>query len=202
MLSQQGWVVISVDNRGTPAPRGREWRKCVYGRIGVISSRDQAAAATGLMREHDWIDPERIAIWGWSGGGSMSLNAIFRQPEIYGTAVSVAPVPDQRLYDTIYQERYMGLPDQNPDGYREGSPITYAKQLEGDLLLIHGTADDNVHIQGSELLVNELIRHGKRFTYMAYPGRSHGLHEGQGTTRHLYDLMTEYLRAHSPPGPR
>ena len=193
MLTQRGYVVISVDNRGTPAPRGRQWRKCIYGQIGILASRDQAEALLAIQARWPWVDPERTAIWGWSGGGSMTLNALLRYPELYEVGMSVAPVPDQRLYDTIYQERYMGLPDENPEGYRLGSPLTFADRLEGDLLLVHGTGDDNVHYQGSEKLIDALIAHNKVFTMMAYPGRSHSIDEGPGTRRHLFELLTRFL---------
>ena len=200
-VAQQGYVVVSVDNRGTPAPRGREWRKCVYGQVGILASADQAAAVRALQQRWSWFDGDRVAIWGWSGGGSMTLNALFRYPDLYRVGISVAPVSNQRYYDTIYQERYMGRPQDNPDGYRDGSPITFAGQLEGDLLLIHGTGDDNVHYQNTEALVDELVRHGKPFQMMAYPNRSHGIGEGRGTRKHLYSLMTRFLREHLPAGP-
>jgi dipeptidyl-peptidase-4 len=147
------------------------------------------------------VDSTRIGVWGWSGGGSMSLNAIFRYPDLYHTAMSVAPVPDETLYDTIYQERYMGLPSQNERGYKEGSPIAHAQNLKGNLLIVHGTADDNVHYQGTERLINKLIRHNKHFTMMAYPNRSHGIYEGQNTTRHLRYLLTRYLHENLKAGP-
>ncbi len=198
LLSQKGYIIMSIDNRGTPAPRGREWRKMVYGKIGILASLDQATAVRVLLDERPYMDPGRIAIWGWSGGGSMSLNMIFRYPELYHTAMSVAPVPNQRLYDTIYQERYMGLPKDNPDGYKEGSPITHAKNLRGNLLVVHGTGDDNVHYQGAELLINELIRLNKPFTMMAYPNRSHSIREGENTTLHLRSLLTRYLQENMP----
>lgn len=196
LLAQQGFIVASVDNRGTPAPRGRDWRKCVYRQIGILASQDQAKAARALLRRMPFADATRVGIWGWSGGGSMSLNAIFRHPDLYRTAIAVAPVADQRLYDTIYQERYMGLPKDNADGYRLGSPITHAVALKGDLLIIHGTGDDNVHYQATEKLMNELIAQNKSFNAMAYPNRSHSINEGKGTTRHFYGLMTDYLHAH------
>ncbi|HEX9006220.1 MAG TPA: prolyl oligopeptidase family serine peptidase, partial [Bacteroidota bacterium] len=200
LLNQKGYIVMSVDNRGTPAPRGRAWRKCIYRQIGVLASADQAAALRSILAADQSIDPGRVGIWGWSGGGSMSLNAIFRYPELYQTAVAVASVPDQRLYDSIYQERYMETPEDNPEGYRDGSPITWAHQLKGDLLLIHGTGDDNVHYQGAERLVNELIKDNKQFTFMPYPNRSHGIYEGPGTTLHLFTLITDYLAEHLPTG--
>ncbi len=199
MLSQHGYIVASVDNRGIPAPRGREWRKGVYRKIGVHASADQAAAARAIANR-PYVDPSRMGIWGWSGGGSMSLNMIFRHPDLYNTAMAVAPVPDMRYYDTIYQERYMGLPDENAEDYRMGSPITFAHQLEGNLLVVHGTGDDNVHYQGTEALIDALVAAGKQFTMMAYPNRSHGIYEGEGTTLHVYTLLTEYLMDKMPPG--
>jgi len=193
MLAQRGGIVMSVDNRGTPAPRGRQWRKCIYGQIGILASADQAAAARKIIARRPYIDPNRVGVWGWSGGGSMTLNAIFRHPDLYHTAVAIAFISDQRFYDTIYQERYMGLPDDNAEGYKNGSPITFAHQLEGNLLLIHGTGDDNCHYQNCEALIDELIRHKKQFRMMAYPNRTHSIREGEGTRLHLYELMTRYF---------
>jgi dipeptidyl-peptidase-4 len=194
MLTQQGYVVMSIDNRGTRMPRGREWRKCIYRQIGILASADQAAALRAIVKRWPWVDSSRIGIWGWSGGGSMSLNAIFRHPDLYKMAMAIAFVSNQRYYDTIYQERYMGLPEDNKKGFKNGSPITFAHKLEGNLLLIHGTGDDNVHYQNFEALVNELIKHNKYFTMMSYPNRSHGIYEGENTTRHLYELLTRYLK--------
>ena len=198
MLTQKGYLVISVDNRGTRVPRGREWRKIIYRQIGILASADQAAAARSILASKPYIDPNRIGIWGWSGGGSMSLNAIFRYPDLYNTALAIAFVSNQRYYDTIYQERYMGLPNDNPEGFQNGSPITYAHKLKGNLLIVHGTGDDNVHYQGFEALVNELIEHNKIFTMMAYPNRTHGISEGENTTLHLYGLLTRYLEQNLP----
>lgn len=202
MLAQQGYVIMSVDNRGTPAPKGRAWRKCVYQKVGLLPSSDQAAATRALIEKWSWIDPDRIGIWGWSGGGSMSLNALFRYPEIYRTGMAIATVPDQKLYDTIYIERYMGLPQESPEVYAQGSPITFAHRLEGNLLIVHGTGDDNCHYQGPERLINELIKHNKRFTMMAYPNRGHSIYEGEGTSRHLFELLTWYLGENLPAGGR
>lgn len=199
-LTQNGYIVMSVDNRGTPGPKGREWRKSVHGQIGVKASEDQAAAARSIIKEFPFVDEERIGIWGWSGGGSMTLNMLFRYPEIYKTGISVAPVPDQTLYDNIYQERYSGLLNENLEGYKQGSPITHAKNLEGNLMVIHGTGDDNVHYQGTERLINELVKHNKIFSLMSYPNRSHGIWEGEGTTRHLYETMFRYLTDNMEPG--
>jgi len=202
MLAQQGYVVASFDNRGTPAPRGRAWRKSIYRQIGILASRDQAAAVTAALAAWPYIDAERVGVWGWSGGGSMTLNAMFRYPGLYKAGISVASVPDQRLYDTIYQERYMGLPDDNAEGYAKGSPITFAKDLKGRLLIVHGTGDDNVHYQGFEKLIDELVAHNKAFAMMAYPNRSHGIYEGRGTTLHLYTMFTRFLNEALPPGGR
>ncbi len=202
LLAQRGYLVASLDNRGTPAPRGREWRKSVYRQIGIPASADQAAGVRAMLNTFPFIDRDRIGSWGWSGGGTMTLNALFRYPDLYSVGIAVASVPDQKLYDTVYQERYMATPEDNPEGYADGSPITHAKNLEGDLLLVHGTGDDNVHYQGAELLINELIAQGKQFTMMAYPNRSHGIREGKGTTMHLYTLLTNYLEEHLPPGPK
>ncbi len=202
MLAQQGYVVASFDNRGTPAPRGRAWRKSVYRQIGILASADQAAAVRAALAGWPFLDAERVGSWGWSGGGQMTLNALFRYPDLYKMGMAVSFVSDQRLYDTIYQERFMGLPKDNEAGYRDGSPITFAKNLKGDLLIVHGTGDDNVHYQSFERLINELVANGKAFTMMSYPNRSHGIYEGPGTTMHLYTLLTSYLKAHLAAGGR
>ena len=194
MLAQQGFVVASVDNRGTNVPKGREWRKCVHRQLGILPPQDQAQAVLALLRRWKFVDPSRVGVWGWSGGGSMSLNAMFRYPFLYRTGVAVAPMPDMRLYDTIYQERYMGLPQDNAKNYREGSPITHARKLRGNLLLIHGTGDDNCHYQATERLIDELIANGKRFSVMPYPNRTHAIREGHNTERHLWETITQYLR--------
>jgi dipeptidyl-peptidase 4 len=145
-----------------------------------------------------YLDASRVGIWGWSGGGVSTLNAMFRYPDIYKMGMAVAPVPDQRFYDTIYTERYMGLPDVNAEDYKQSSPITWASGLKGDLLIVHGTGDDNVHYQGTEVLINKLIELNKPFQMMAYPNRTHGIYEGEGTTIHLYSLLTRYLNEHLP----
>ena len=196
MLTQQGYIVASIDNRGTRAPKGKAWRKSIYGAVGVLSSRDQSDALKVMSERWRYIDTDNVAIWGHSGGGSMTLNMLFRYPEQYKVGISLAPVPDQRLYDSIYQERYSGLLADFEEGYKQGSPITHAKNLKGKLLLIHGTGDDNVHYQGSERLINELIKHNLQFDFMSYPNRSHSLKEGAGTTLHLKTMMTNYFNTH------
>ncbi|MDG1808642.1 MAG: S9 family peptidase [Pirellulaceae bacterium] len=202
MLCEQGYIVLSFDNRGAKCPRGAAWRKAIYKKIGIINAADQAAALSATLQRMPFIDAQRIGIWGWSGGGSSTLNALFQYPELYQTGISVAPVPDQRYYDTIYQERYMQTPTLNPQGFREGSPITHAKNLQGNLFLIHGTGDDNCHYQTMELLINELIAEDKPFQMMAYPNRSHSIREYENTTPHLRKMMTNYLLERLPPGPR
>ena len=201
-LANEGYLVSSFDNRGTPAPKGRVWRKAVYGSVGVLSSQEQAAALRVLERTRPYVDSSRVAVWGWSGGGTNTLNLMFRSPDLYKVGMAVAPVPDQRLYDSIYQERYMGLPQQNAEGYRSGSAINFAEGLRGNLLIVHGSGDDNVHFQGTELLVNRLIELGKQFDFMVYPGRTHAISEGPGTTLHIYSLLARYLEEHLPAGPR
>ena len=197
MLSQDGYIVASVDNRGTPPPRGRAWRKSIYRKIGVLATADQTAAARELSRR-PYIDPSRIGVWGWSGGGSMTLNLLFRSPDVYRMGMSVAPVTDLRYYDTIYTERYMGLPQANAEDYRQASPVTFASGLRGDLLLVHGSGDDNVHYQNTETLVNALVAANKPFQLMVYPNRTHCICEKAGTTIHLYSLLTRYLHEHLP----
>jgi dipeptidyl-peptidase-4 len=198
MLTQQGYIVASIDNRGTPAPRGREWRKSIYRKIGVLTAQDQANAVKAMLAKMPYLDAKRVGIWGWSGGGSSTLNALFRYPDVYKMGMSVAPVPDMQLYDTIYQERYMGLPQTNTEDFKQGSPITFAENLKGDLLIVHGTGDDNVHYQGTERLINKLIAANKLFAMMAYPNRTHGIFEGENTSRHLFELLTKYLHDHLP----
>ena len=197
MLAQEGYIVASVDNRGTPPPRGRAWRKSVYRKIGILATADQTAAARAIARR-PYVDATRIGVWGWSGGGSMTLNLLFRSPDVYRMGMAVAPVTDLRFYDTIYTERYMGLPQTNAEDYRQASPVTFASELRGDLLLVHGSGDDNVHYQNSETLVNALVSANKSFQLMVYPNRSHCICERQGTTMHLYSLLTRYLEEHLP----
>lgn len=200
MLAQEGYIIMSVDNRGTPAPKGRAWRKIVYRQIGILSSQDQSNAAKALMKSRPYMDPNRIAVWGWSGGGSMTLNLLFRYPDIYKTGMAIAPVTNQRYYDTIYQERYMGLPSENAEGYKNGSPISFAQNLKGNLLIVHGSGDDNVHFQNTEALINKLISLDKPFTMMDYPNRTHAIYKGKNTRLHLFSLLTRYLHENCPAG--
>ena len=198
-LADAGYLVVSFDNRGTPAPKGADWRKVVYGALGDLSGKEQAAAMRALAAKYSFVDATRMGIWGWSGGGSSTLHAMFRFSDVYKVGVAVAPVTDQQLYDTIYQERYMGLPKDNADGYRIASAINFADGLKGKLMIVHGTGDDNVHYQGTERLINRLVELGKPFDMMAYPNRTHSISEGPGTTAHLYHLIARYFVDNLPP---
>ena len=200
-MADDGYLYISLDNRGTPAPKGRAWRKAIYKNIGISNIHDQAMGAKEILK-WPFVDPDRVAVWGWSGGGSSTLNLLFKYPDIYQTGIAIAAVGNQLMYDNIYQERYMGLPQEDPTPFIDGSPITHAQHLRGNLLYIHGTADDNVHYQNAELLINELIKHNKQFSLMAYPNRSHSISEGEGTQEHLATLYTNFLKQHCPPGGR
>lgn len=200
-LAGKGYVIISLDNRGTPAPKGRAWRKSILHNIGILNIHDQAMAAKQILK-WPWVDTSRIAVWGWSGGGSSTQNLMFQYPEIYKTGMAVAGVSNLLFYDNIYEERYMGLLPQDLKYYQEGSSVNHAAGLRGNLLIIHGSGDDNVHYQNQEALINSLVAAGKQFQMMEYPNRSHGIYEGEGTTQHLYTLLTNYLETHCPPGAR
>ena len=200
MLTQQGYVVASVDNRGTPGPKGRDWRKAELNQIGALRVKEQSAAALAIARR-PYVDSTRIGVWGWSGGGSSTLLLMFRAPNVYRMGMSVAPVADVHNYDTIYQERYVGLPTTDSLAYRDASAINFVNGLQGDLLVVHGSGDDNVHFQGTEQLINALVAANKPFSMMEYPNRTHGIYEGRGTTVHLYNLLTRYLKEHLPAGP-
>ena len=189
LLTQHGVIVASVDNRGT-GNRGADFKKVVYGRLGVVETEDQAAAARAVGRL-PYVDSTRMGIWGWSYGGFMTLNALFRHPDVYRMGMAVAPVTHWKYYDNIYTERYNGLIAENQAGYDAGSPLTYADSLRGRLLLVHGTGDDNVHYQNSEALINRLVQAKKQFTLMSYPNRTHGIFGGN-TTVHLRRLLTEF----------
>jgi dipeptidyl-peptidase 4 len=201
-LTAAGYLVATFDNQGTPAPRGRGWRKAVYKNIGPLSSEQQSVALQSLEKAHAFVDAKRVGVWGWSGGGTETLNLMFRYPELYAVGVSVASVPDQRLYDSIYQERYMGLPQDDPKAYEQSSAVNFSSGLHGDLLVMHGSGDDNVHFQGFELLVNSLISQGKIFDMRVYPGRTHGIFEGQGTTSDVYTNILGYFEMHLAPKAR
>lgn len=201
-MAKDGYIYISMDNRGAPVPKGTAWRKAIYKNIGVINIRDQAMATKKLLATYSFMDKDRVAVHGWSGGGSSTLNLLFQYPEIYQTGIAVAAVANQLTYDNIYQERYMGTPFPSTEAYIKGSPITYAKNLKGNLLYIHGTGDDNVHYQNAEMLINELVKNKKTFQLMSYPNRTHGISEGAGTSQHLALTYTKFLKENCPPGGR
>jgi len=202
-MADDGYIYMSLDNRGTPAPKGAAWRKSIYKNIGIINIEDQAMGAKEILK-WPFVDSSRIAVWGWSGGGSCTLNLMFQHPEIYKTGIAVAAVGWELTYDNIYQERYMGVPtdEAGREVFIKGSPITYAKNLRGNLLYVHGTGDDNVHYKNAEMLINELVKYNRQFQMMSYPNRTHGIFEGPGTTLHLRTLYTNYLKEHCPPGGR
>lgn len=200
-VADKGYLYVSVENRGAPAPRGREWRKAIYRKIGIINIRDQAMAAKEILK-WKFVDTSRVAVHGWSGGGSSTLNLLFQYPDIYKTGIAVSAVANQLAYDNTYQERYMGLPQENREDFLAGSPYTHAANLRGHLLYIHGTGDDNVHYSNAEVLINALIKNNKIFQMMSYPNRSHGIYEGAGTSMHLSNISTHFLYENCPPGGR
>ena len=201
-VADLGYIVVTMDNRGTPAPKGAAWRRAVFGSLGPLSTEEQAAGLKALARLCPFVDLSRVAIWGWSGGGSNTLNAMFRKPDVYHVGIAVVPKPQPQYYNAGYQEIYMRTPKDNPEGYRTCAPITYAEGLRGDLLIITGSGETNTHIEITEGLVDRLIALGKRFDYFVYPNRDHGLHEGKGTDVHVRMLIARYLIEHLPPGPR
>jgi dipeptidyl-peptidase-4 len=201
-IADAGYLVVSIDNRGTPAPKGAAWRRAVYGSLGPLSTDEQAAGLRELGRMRPYVDLSRVGIWGWSGGGSNTLNAIFRKPDDYHVAIAVAPKPQPHLYNAWFQEIFMRTREENPEGYRNAAAIHFAEGLRGRLLIVHGSGETNTHIQITEGLVDRLIELGKRFDYMVYPNRDHGLSEGPGTSLHLRLLIASYLIEHLPPGPR
>ncbi|MEO5912410.1 MAG: DPP IV N-terminal domain-containing protein [Pelobium sp.] len=198
-MADDGYIYMSVEGRGAPAPKGREWRKSIYHSIGDINIRDQAMAAKEILK-WDFVDADRIAVWGWSGGGSSTLNLMMQYPEIYKTGISVAAVDNQLNYDNIYQERYMGLLPEDKHYFVDNSPLAHAKNLKGNLLLVHGTGDDNVHYNNAEQMINQLIKYNKTFQLMSYPNRTHSISEGEGTSKHLATTYTKFLKENCPPG--
>ena len=203
-MAKDGYIYMSIDNRGTPVPKGRDWRKSIYKGIGTVNIRDLAMGTRQLLKDRSYLDSSRVAVWGWSGGGSSTLNLMFQYGDIFKTGIAVAAVGNQLTYDNIYQERYTGVPVDaaGREAFTKGSPITYAKNLKGNLLYVHGTGDDNVHYTNAEQLINELVKYNKQFQLMLYPNRTHGISEGAGTTTHLRTMYTNYLRQYCPPGAR
>jgi dipeptidyl-peptidase-4 len=190
-LAAEGFIVACVDNRGTGA-RGRDFKHSTYANLGKLETEDQIAGAK-YLGSLPFIDKSRIGIWGWSYGGYMSSLALMKGNDVFKAAIAVAPVTTWRYYDTIYTERYLQTPQQNAAGYDDNSPITHVDKLKGNLLLIHGTGDDNVHYQNAVDLVDALIKADKQFETMYYPNRNHGI-SGGNTSWHLYSLMTDFIR--------
>lgn len=200
-MASDGYVQVALDNRGTPSLKGAAWRKAIYRKIGNINITDMAQGAKKIL-QLPYMDKSRVAVWGWSGGASSTLHLLFRYPAIFQTGIAIAAVSNQLNYDNIYQERYMGLPQENLQDFVNGSPIKYVKELKGNLLYIHGTGDDNVHYSNAEMLINELVKYNKQFQLMAYPNRTHSISEGEGTGTHLSSLYTRFLKEHCAPGAR
>jgi len=191
MLVQEGMIVVCIDGRGTGA-KGRDFKKVTQKELGKYEVEDQIAAAQQLGAL-PYIDAERIGIWGWSYGGFMSSNCLFQGADTFSMAIAVAPVTSWRFYDTIYTERYMTTPQENASGYDENSPISHVDKLEGDFLLVHGSADDNVHVQNTMRLVEALVQANKDFDWLIYPDKNHGIYGGN-TRLHLYNKMTDFVR--------
>ncbi|MFA0961410.1 S9 family peptidase [Roseivirga sp. BDSF3-8] len=190
-LATQGYIVVSVDNRGTGA-RGREFKHITYKQLGKYESEDQIAVAKQLA-ELPYVASDRIGIFGWSYGGYMSSLCLFTGSDVFSTAIAVAPVSNWRFYDTIYTERYLQRPQDNPSGYDDFSPLSHTEKLEGNYLLIHGTGDDNVHFQNAVALQDQLIYNSKQFESFYYPNRDHSIYGGN-TRYHLFRMMTEFLK--------
>ena len=190
MLAQKGYIVVSVDNRGTGA-RGKEFRQITYGELGKYETIDQIEAAKYLANQ-SYIDGDRIGMFGWSFGGYLTALCLTKGADYFKAGIAVAPVTNWRYYDTIYTERYNGLPQDNQSGYDENSPINHVDKLKGSLLLVHGTADDNVHFQNSVDLVTQLVSKNKKFETMYYPNSDHGIYTGNARI-HLYTKMTDFL---------
>jgi len=202
VIADLGYLVVSIDNRGTPAPKGAAWRRAIAGSLGPLSTEEQAAGLKELGRMRPFVDLSRVGIWGWSGGGSNTLNALFRKPDDYHVGIAVVPKPQPHLYNAWFQEIFMKTQEVNPEGYQKSAPIGFADGLKGKLLIITGSGETNTHIQIIEGLVDRLIELGKPFDYMVYPNRDHGLREGLGTVVHVRMLIARYLLENLPPGPR
>jgi dipeptidyl-peptidase-4 len=190
LLAQQGYVVVSVDNRGA-AWRGRDFRKITQRRLGHYESEDQLAAARWLAAQR-WVDPKRLGIWGWSFGGYMTTFTAAKGGDLFRAAIAVAPVTDWRLYDSIYTERFMWTPQENARGYDENAPLAHAEKIKARFLLVHGTGDDNVHPQNSIQLAERLQEAGVPFYMLLYPNRTHSI-SGGNSTAHLYESMTRFV---------
>lgn len=202
VVAELGYVVVSIDNRGTPCPKGAAWRRAIFGSLGPLSTEEQEAGLKALAKQYAFIDTERVGIWGWSGGGSNTLNALFRKPDSYHVGIAVVPKPQPHLYNAWFQEIFMRTREVNADGYEKSAPINFAEGLQGKLLIMTGSGETNTHIQIIEGLVDRLISLGKPFDYMVYPNRDHGLREGDGTLVHVRMHILRYLLDNLQSGPR
>jgi dipeptidyl-peptidase-4 len=202
VVAELGYVVVSIDNRGTPCPKGAAWRRSIFGSLGPLSTEEQEAGLKVLAKQCTFIDTDRVGIWGWSGGGSNTLNALFRKPDTYHVGIAVVPKPQPHLYNAWFQEIFMRTREVNPEGYEKAAAINYAEGLKGKLLIMTGSGETNTHIQIIEGLVDRLIKLGKPFDYMVYPNRDHGLREGDGTVVHVRMHILRYLYNNLPSGPR
>ncbi|MCB9951989.1 MAG: S9 family peptidase [Planctomycetaceae bacterium] len=202
VIADLGYVVVSIDNRGTPAPKGAAWRRAIFGSLGPLSTEDQAAGLKELARQRPFVDLSRVAIWGWSGGGSNTLNAMFRKPGVYHVGIAIVPKPQPHLYNAWFQEIYMRTREVNAEGYERSAPLNFADGLQGKLLMVTGSGETNTHMQIIEGLVDRLIELGKPFDYMVYPNRNHGLREGPGSLVHVRMLIARYLVENLPRGPQ
>ena len=201
VVAELGYVVVSIDNRGTPAPKGAAWRRSIFGSLGPLSTDEQEAGLQALAKQCPFVDLSRVGIWGWSGGGSNTLNALFRKPDSYHVGIAVVPKPQPHLYNAWFQEIFMRDRQVNPEGYERSAPIHFAEGLQGKLLIMTGSGETNTHIQIIEGLVDRLIALGKPFDYMVYPNRDHGLREGDGTLVHVRMHILRYLLQNLPAGP-
>lgn len=202
VVANAGYIVVSIDNRGTHCPKGAAWRRSIFGSLGPLSTEEQAAGIQKLAEMKPYIDLSRVAIWGWSGGGSNTLNALFRKPDVYHVGIAVVPKPQPWLYNAGFQEIYMRTREVNEQGYQKSAPINFAEGLEGKLLIITGSGETNTHIQIIEGLIDKLVELGKPFDYMVYPNRNHGLREGKGTVVHVRMKILRYLIENPPAGPQ
>jgi len=193
LLADEGYIIVCVDGRGTGF-KGAAFKKVTQNELGKFELEDQIEAAKKLGAL-EYIDQDQIGIWGWSYGGFMSTNAILKGNDVFSMAIAVAPVTSWRFYDSIYTERYMTTPQENPTGYDENSPINHVEKLKGDFLLVHGSGDDNVHVQNSMRLIEALIQANKQFVWSIYPDKNHGIYGGN-TRLHLYTKMTEFIKEH------
>ena len=196
LLAKKGFIVMGIDGRGTPVLKGKKWRKSIYLKHGILPADDIAKATKKIVKQHPYIDGKRIGVYGWSGGGLMSLLLVLKHPDVFNTAIPGAYLSHHKYYHAGFTERYMGTPEQNPEAYEETAVLNYAKNLKGNLLLVHGTGDDNVHYQNTEVLINKLIQEKKVFSVLPYPNRTHRIGEIEGSQYHLFKTYINFFSQH------